>query len=179
MECFAGHIRYTTMDTNLAALSDLPFELMDGSTASLKDFAGQVVLVVNVASKCGFTPQYAALEQMYETYKDRGFTVIGFPSNQFLQELSNDEKVAEFCSLNYGVTFPMSLRVRVNGKKAHPLFAALHNAKDPAGESGKVKWNFEKFLILPNGQVHRFRSSTMPNAPEITALIEQNLAPAA
>lgn len=163
------------MDATGNTLTQFPITLMDGSTTSLGDFSGQVVLVVNVASRCGFTPQYAALEQLYETYKDRGFTVIGFPSNQFLQELSSDEKVTEFCSTNYGVTFPMSTRVKVNGKNAHPLFTALHDAKDTEGKDGKVKWNFEKFLILPNGEVHRFRSATVPDDPQIVSLIEANL----
>lgn len=175
LECFAGHIRYTTMDATGNSLTQFPITLMDGSTTSLGDFAGQVVLVVNVASRCGFTPQYAGLEKLYESYKDLGFAVLGFPSNQFLQELSSDEKVAEFCSTNYGVTFPMSQRVKVNGKHAHPLFTALHNAKDSEGSDGKVKWNFEKFLILPTGEVHRFRSKVEPEAPEIVELIEANL----
>lgn len=163
------------MDATSNSLTQSPITLMDGSSTTLGDFSGRVVLVVNVASRCGFTPQYTALEQLYETYKDRGFTVLGFPSNQFLQELSSDEKVAEFCSTNYGVTFPMSQRVKVNGKKAHPVFTALHDVADTKGEDGKVKWNFEKFLILPNGEVHRFRSSTVPDDPQIVSLIEANL----
>ncbi|XBH21354.1 glutathione peroxidase [Jonesiaceae bacterium BS-20] len=163
------------MDATGNSLTQFPITLMDGSTTSLGDFAGQVVLVVNVASRCGFTPQYAGLERLYETYKDRGFAVIGFPSNQFLQELSSDEKVAEFCSTNYGVTFPMSTRVKVNGKNAHPLFTALHEVADEDGDSGKVKWNFEKFLILPGGQIHRFRSKVEPEAPEVIDLIESHI----
>lgn len=163
------------MDATGSSLTQIPITLMDGSTTSLGDFPDQVIMAVNVASRCGFTPQYAALEHLYETYKDRGFTVVGFPSNQFLQELSSDEKVAEFCSMNYGVTFPMSQRVKVNGKNAHPLFTAFHVAKDPEGKDGKVKWNFEKFLILPSGEIHRFRSATVPDDPQIISVIEANL----
>lgn len=156
-------------------MSSIPITLMDGTTTTLNDLSTGATLVVNVASRCGFTPQYGALEQLHQTYGERGLTVVGFPTNQFLQELGSDEKVAEFCSLNYGVTFPMSTRVKVNGKDAHPLFNELHSAKDTQGKDGKVKWNFEKFLILPGGEVHRFRSKVKPDDPAIVGLIEANL----
>lgn len=156
-------------------INSIPITLMDGSTTTLNDLSAQVTLVVNVASRCGFTPQYGALEQLHQTYGKRGLTVVGFPTNQFLQELGSDEKVAEFCSMTYGVTFPMSTRVKVNGKDAHPLFNELHSAKDTDGKDGKVKWNFEKFLILPSGELHRFRSKVKPDDPTIVDLIEANL----
>lgn len=156
-------------------MNSIPITLMDGSTTTLSGLSSGVTLVVNVASRCGFTPQYGALEELHQTYGERGLTVVGFPTNQFLQELGSDEKVAEFCSLNYGVTFPMSTRVKVNGKDAHPLFNELHCAEDSQGKDGKVKWNFEKFLILPGGEVHRFRSKVKPDDPEIVNLIEANL----
>ena len=163
------------MDATGNTLTQFPITLMDGSTTSLGDFSGQVVLVVNVASRCGFTPQYAALEQLYETYKDRGFTVIGFPSNQFLQELGSNEAIEEFCSTTYGVSFPVFDRVRVNGRNEHPLYTELKKTKDAAGKSGRVSWNFEKFLILPSGETMRFRPRTLPDDPAIINAIEDNL----
>lgn len=154
---------------------DIPFQRMDGTTATLADHRDDIVLVVNVASRCGLTPQYATLEELQKKYADRGFTVIGFPSNQFLQELSSNEAVAEFCSMTYGVTFPVVDRVRVNGRHTHPLYAELKKTPDATGHSGKVRWNFEKFLVLPGGQVHRFAPKTLPDDPAVLDLIEANL----
>ncbi|MFP3714738.1 glutathione peroxidase [Puerhibacterium sp. TATVAM-FAB25] len=159
----------------MADLYEIPFERMDGTTATLAEHRDDVVLVVNVASRCGLTPQYAALEQLQEKYADRGFTVIGFPSNQFLQELSTDDKIAEFCSTTYGVTFPVVSKVRVNGRQAHPLFEALKRTPDAGGHSGRVRWNFEKFLVLPGGQVRRYAPTTVPDDPAILAEIEAHL----
>lgn len=156
-------------------LYDIPFHRMDGSTASLAEHRDDVVLVVNVASRCGLAPQYATLETMHEKYKDRGFTVLGFPSNQFLQELSSNEAVAQFCSTTYGVTFPMLDRVKVNGRHEHPLYTELKRTPDDEGKAGRVTWNFEKFLVLPGGQVRRFRPRTLPDDPAIVELIEQSL----
>lgn len=156
-------------------IENIPLTLVDGSTANTDDYANNVVLYVNVASKCGFTPQYEALETLYEKYGSRGFTVIGLPTDQFKQELASEAEIAEFCSLNYGVSFPITGKVWVNGRKRHPLFKALVKAKDPMGLNGPVLWNFEKFLATPNGKIHRFRSVVKPDAPELVKLIEANL----
>lgn len=123
----------------------IPLTTLDGRTTTFGEFADRVVLVVNVASRCGFAPQYAQLEELQKKYEDRGFTVLGFPSNQFLQELGTAEKIAEFCSMTYGVTFPIFEKTRVNGGKRHPLYAELVEAQDASGAAGRVKWNFEKF----------------------------------
>lgn len=157
------------------SLYDIPFRRMDGSETTLADHADDVVLVVNVASRCGLTPQYTALEQLQKTYAARGFTVIGFPSNQFFQELGSNEKIAEFCSATYGVTFPVVDRVKVNGRNTHPLYAELKKTADADGHSGRVRWNFEKFLVLPGGAVRRFDPRTVPDAPEVIEQIEAHL----
>lgn len=156
-------------------LNDIEVTTIDGEKTTLARYTGGVTLIVNVASRCGYTPQYAALERLQEAYGERGFTVLGFPSNQFLQELGSSEKIAEFCELRYGVTFPMFETVRVNARHAHPLFKELTKASDAAGEAGRVRWNFEKFLVTPDGVVHRFRTKVEPDAPEIVALIEASL----
>ncbi|MDN4595549.1 glutathione peroxidase [Leifsonia virtsii] len=158
---------------------DIPFHTIDGDETSLNAFAGKVILVVNVASRCGLAPQYEKLEKLQETYGDRGFTVVGFPSNQFLQELSSTDAIKEYCSTTWGVTFPMAEKVRVNGRNAHPLYQELTKAQDAEGKAGRVKWNFEKFVVTPDGAVHRFRPQTEPDDPAIVALIEQSLPAAA
>ena len=163
------------MTLNVPTLADIPLTRIDGTPERLSDYEGKVLLVVNVASRCGFSPQYEQLEELQRTYANHGFTVLGFPSNQFAQELRSGEAIEEYCSTTWGVTFPMFEKTRVNGRSMHPLFAALHQAEDPAGRSGKVKWNFEKFVILPNGETHRFRSATRPDDPAIVALIESAL----
>ncbi|WP_382308429.1 glutathione peroxidase [Herbiconiux sp. UC225_62] len=155
-------------------LNQIPLTTIDGTTTTLADYA-PVKLIVNVASRCGLAPQYEKLEQLQKTYGDRGFTVLGFPSNQFLQELSDTDKIKEYCSTTWGVTFPMFDKVKVNGKSAHPLYGELTKTPDAAGKAGRVKWNFEKFVITPDGQVHRFRPTVEPDAPEIVALIESSL----
>ncbi|GAA3593493.1 glutathione peroxidase [Klugiella xanthotipulae] len=158
------------------SLRNIRFETIGGTPTSLADYAGQAVLVVNVASKCGLTPQYETLEELQRTYGERGFTVLGFPCNQFaFQEPGSAETIQEFCSLTYGVTFPLMEKVKVNGRHAHPLFAQLTQTPDANGKAGKVKWNFEKFLISPVGAVHRFRPTTLPNSPEVIAAIEAAL----
>ena len=137
---------------------------------------GKVALVVNVASRCGLTPQYEQLEQLQRTYGDAGFTVIGFPSNQFLQELRDEDAIADYCSATWGVTFPMTEKVKVNGRNAHPLYRELIKTQDGNGRSGRVTWNFEKFLVNTDGRVKRFGPKTVPNAPEIVQSIEQWIA---
>lgn len=156
-------------------LMDIPFHTIDGAPTSLAAYTGKVILVVNVASRCGLSPQYEKLEQLQETYGDRGFTVIGFPSNQFLQELSSTEAIKEYCSTTWGVTFPMMEKMWLNGRNAHPLYTELTTHPDIDGKAGKVKWNFEKFVITPEGEVHRFRPQLEPDDPRIVGLIEASL----
>ncbi|MBB5475213.1 exopolysaccharide biosynthesis WecB/TagA/CpsF family protein [Cellulomonas hominis] len=136
---------------------------------------GRVALVVNVASRCGLAPQYEQLEELQRTYGDRGFTVLGVPSNQFLQELGSSDAIAEYCSATWGVTFPMTEKVKVNGRGAHPLYRALTQVPDAGGKAGRVQWNFEKFLVHPDGSVRRFRPRTTPDAPEVVEAIEEYL----
>jgi len=164
------------MDTNTASDIDrIEVMTIDGVKTTLAEYADDVKLIVNVASRCGFTPQYDGLEHLQKTYGDRGFTVLGFPSNQFLQELGSSDKIKAFCDRTYGVTFPMFETVRVNGRHQHPLFAILTQVEDAGGHAGKVRWNFEKFLVTPDGAMRRFRSSTEPESPEITGAIEAAL----
>jgi glutathione peroxidase len=155
-------------------ISRIPLATISGGTDTLADHDG-VKLVVNVASRCGLTPQYEKLEQLQRTYGERGFTVLGFPSNQFKQELDSEAEIAEYCSATWGVTFPMFERVAVNGDDRHPLYAELTQVPDEQGEAGDVQWNFEKFLITSDGTVHRFRPTTEPDAPQIVELIESSL----
>jgi glutathione peroxidase len=157
------------------SLTDIPLTTIDGESTSLADYDGKVILIVNVASRCGLAPQYEKLEQLQKTYGDRGFTVIGFPSNQFLQELGSTDAIKEYCSTTWGVTFPMMDKVKVNGKSEHPLYTELKKTPDADGNAGKVKWNFEKFVVTTDGAVHRFRPAVEPDAPEIVGLIEQSL----
>jgi len=159
----------------VTTISEIPLTTIDGSTTSLAEYDDKVILIVNVASRCGLAPQYEKLEELQKTYGDRGFTVLGFPSNQFLQELGSTDAIKEYCSLTWGVTFPMFDKVKVNGKNAHPLYQELVKTPDAAGKAGKVKWNFEKFVLTPDGEVHRFRPNTEPDAPEIVSLIEKSL----
>jgi glutathione peroxidase len=156
------------------SLAQIPLTTLDGNTTSLAAYDGRAVLVVNVASKCGLTPQYGALEQLARDYGDRGLTVIGVPCNQFMgQEPGTPEQIATFCSTTYGVTFPLLAKTDVNGADRHPLYAELTETADAAGEAGDVQWNFEKFLIAPDGAVvNRFRPRTEPDAPEVIAAIE-------
>ncbi|MGB8651578.1 MAG: glutathione peroxidase [Mycobacteriales bacterium] len=160
------------------SLYDIPLTTLDGRPASLSDYKGDVLLVVNVASKCGFTPQYAGLESLFETYRDRGLQVLGFPCNQFLfQEPGGADEIAAFCSATYGVTFPMFEKVNVRGRKQHPLFAELVKAKTADGKGGAVKWNFEKFLINREGEVvGRYRSKVEPQDPALVRDLEAALA---
>jgi len=157
------------------SLGSIPLTTIDGGSTSLSQLGDKVYLVVNVASRCGLSPQYERLEELQKTYGERGFSVLGFPSNQFLQELGTDDAIKEYCSTTWGVTFPMFEKIRVNGKNAHPLYNQLTKASDSAGKAGKVKWNFEKFVITREGEVHRFRPTTQPDAPEIVDLIEASL----
>jgi glutathione peroxidase len=156
---------------------DAPVRRLDGAAASLGDYAGEVLLVVNVASNCGFTPQYAGLEQLYKSYHDRGLEVLGFPCNQFgAQEPGSAEEIASFCSVNYGVSFPMFEKVEVNGAGRSELYAELTETPDAEGKAGDVSWNFEKFLLGRDGSVlARYRSKTAPEDPILTGAIEDAL----
>ena len=160
------------------SLYDIPLTTLDGQPGSLGDLAGKTLLVVNVASKCGLTPQYTGLERLHERFADRGFAVVGFPCNQFGgQEPGSAEEIAEFCSATYGVTFPMFEKIDVNGPGRHAIYTSLTQAPDPDGEAGDIQWNFEKFLVRPDGTVAaRFRPRTTPDSPEVLAAIEANLA---
>ncbi|MGW7489150.1 glutathione peroxidase [Streptomyces sp. NPDC054786] len=159
------------------SLYDIPLRTLTGEPASLADYRGKALLVVNVASKCGLTPQYSGLERLQQRFADRGFSVLGFPSNQFAgQEPGTAEEIATFCSATYGVSFPLFEKADVNGEDRHPLYAALTGTEDAEGASGDVQWNFEKFLIDPQGQVAgRFRPRTEPEAEELVTAIEAAL----
>jgi glutathione peroxidase len=164
----------------MTSIRDIPLTTIDGEPTSLADYADKVVMVVNVASKCGLTPQYETLEELQRTYGERGFTVLGFPCNQFaFQEPGSTEDIKEFCSMTYGVTFPLMDKAKVNGRSAHPLYAELTKTPDAEGKAGKVKWNFEKFVITPGDEVHRFRPTTLPDSPEVISVIEGALEQAA
>ena len=157
------------------SIRDIPLTTIDGETISLADYVDGAVLVVNVASRCGFSPQYEKLEWLQGTYGDRGIDVLGFPSNQFHQELSSEEAIKEYCSTTWGVTFPMFQRVTLNGESQHPLFAELTKTADAKGKAGKVRWTFEKFLISPSDDVTRFRTQVEPDSAEVLAAIEAAL----
>ena len=155
-------------------IHDVAVNANDGSPARLSDHDGKALLIVNVASKCGLTPQYTALEELHQRFGARGFEVLGFPCNQFGgQEPGSAEEIAEFCTATYDVTFPLFAKIDVNGAQQHPLYAELTQAVDDSGGAGEVQWNFEKFLIAPDGSiVGRFRPPVAPDAPELVAAIE-------
>jgi glutathione peroxidase len=159
------------------SLRDIPVNTLAGQPSSLGDLAGKTLLVVNVASKCGLTPQYTGLEALQEQYAGRGFSVVGFPCNQFGgQEPGSAEEIAEFCSTTYGVSFPMFEKIEVNGPDRHPIYDELTATEDAEGQAGDIQWNFEKFLVGPDGAVlARFRPMTAPDAPELVSAIEANL----
>jgi glutathione peroxidase len=157
---------------------DAPISRLDGTPATLGEIVdGRLALLVNVASRCGLTPQYAGLEELQETYGERGFTVIGFPSNQFGgQEPGSADEIAQFCSATYGVSFPMTEKVDVNGEARHPVYESLSPIPDEDGHTGDVRWNFEKFLVAPSGEVlARFDPGVEPLDPRITSTIEARL----
>jgi glutathione peroxidase len=158
-------------------LYDIPAKTLSGEDSSLGALAGKTLLVVNVASKCGLTPQYAALEALHSRLADRGFSVVGFPCNQFMgQEPGTAEEIEQFCSTTYGVTFPMFEKIEVNGDGRHPIYDQLTAVPDADGAAGDVQWNFEKFLLGPDGTVlARFRPRTVPDDPEVLAAIEKHL----
>lgn len=160
------------------AIYDTDIHALDGSPADLHDYEGKAVLLVNVASQCGLTPQYTGLEEVQQRYEDRGFTVLGVPCNQFGgQEPGSAEEIATFCSTNYGVTFPVMEKVEVNGPGRHALYQQLVDTPDAAdGHTGDIRWNFEKFVIAPGGEVvARFNPMVEPTSDEVTGAIEKAL----
>ena len=159
------------------SIYDIPVNTLHGESASLTDFKGKALLIVNVASKCGLTPQYTGLEKLQETYADKGFAVLGFPCNQFgAQEPGTADEIETFCSTTYGVTFPIFEKIDVNGEDRHPLYDELTKQADAEGKDGDIAWNFEKFLISPDGEiVGRYRPLVEPEAPELVEAIEANL----
>lgn len=159
------------------SIYDIPLHTLSGSATTLAEQKGKALLIVNVASKCGLTPQYTGLERIHEQFADRGFSVLGFPCNQFgAQEPGAPEEIQKFCSTTYGVTFPLYEKVEVNGEERHPLYQQLTAVADADGQAGDIQWNFEKFLVSPDGEiVGRFRPLTEPEAPELLAAIEQVL----
>lgn len=163
------------------SIFDLSLGALDGSAGLLNSLAGKPTLIVNVASKCGLTPQYEQLQQLQDQYEDQNFTVLGVPCNQFLgQEPGTPEEIAEFCSLTYDVTFPLSEKVEVNGDGQHDLYRELNQAADIAdGHTGDIRWNFEKFLVAADGNVvARFGPTVSPDDPEVISRIEGLLASA-
>ena len=157
-----------------SSIKDIPLHSLAGEPTSLGEHTAKAVLVVNVASKCGMTPQYTALEQLHRDYADQGFAVVGFPCNQFGgQEPGTAEEIQTFCSTTYGVTFPLFEKVDVNGDQRHPVYAELTQAADADGYTGDIRWNFEKFLLDSSGNVvARFGSRTAPDAPEVVSAIK-------
>ncbi len=153
-----------------------PIHTLQGAETSLSAFDGKAILAVNVASKCGLTPQYTGLEALQEKYSDKGFTVVGFPCNQFGgQEPGTAEEIETFCSTTYGVTFPMMEKIDVNGDSRHPIYAELTSVADAEGHSGDIRWNFEKFLIAPDGSITRFSPMVTPDDPTLVSAIESSL----
>ncbi|MET8854681.1 MULTISPECIES: glutathione peroxidase [unclassified Streptomyces] len=164
-----------TTDNTGTSVLDIEIGALQGGSADLSQYAGKAVLIVNVASKCGLTPQYAGLERLHERYAGQDFTVLGVPCNQFLgQEPGTSEEIAEFCSATYGVTFPLTEKVEVNGDARHALYERLVGTADAEGHSGDIRWNFEKFLIGRDGTVvGRFSPQTEPEAAELVSAVEK------
>ena len=160
------------------AIYDVPVRALDGSPASLQDYTGEVLLIVNVASQCGLTPQYAGLERIHEKYLDRGFAVLGFPCNQFgEQEPGTADEIQTFCTTSYGVTFPLFEKGDVNGEQRQPLYATLTELADDSGHTGDIRWNFEKFLVNRAGEpVQRFSPLVDPESDDLIVAIEKLLA---
>ncbi len=166
-----------TGEENVTSIYSFDVKTITGETVKMEAYKGKTLLIVNTASKCGLTGQYEGLQDLYETYKDRDFVILGFPSNDFLkQEPGTNEEIASFCQINYGVTFPMFEKISVKGEGQHPLYAYLTDSKSNPEFSGKISWNFNKFLISSEGNiVNRFGSRTKPNDKEVVAAIEKEL----
>jgi glutathione peroxidase len=169
-------ILFATILLHAGSIYDIPVKDIDGKDTTLAAYKGKVLLIVNVASHCGFTPQYKNLEAVYKKYSSQGFVILGFPCNQFAgQEPGTDADIKQFCTANYDVTFPMFDKIEVNGANRHPLYVALAGATSPF--PGDITWNFNKFLISKDGKIiNRFSSKVTPDSPEVTAAIEAALA---
>ena len=160
----------------MGSFFDIPVWGIDGSADLLGGLRGKVVLAVNVASRCGLTPQYTGLEQLQHKYEDRGFSVVGFPCNQFGgQEPGTAEEIESFCSTSYGVTFPLFEKIEVNGPGRHPIYQELTRVADADGHDGDIRWNFEKFLVAPDGSISRFAPQVTPEDPALVDAIEESL----
>jgi glutathione peroxidase len=161
----------------MTAIYDVEAKLLEGDPVTIGEYKGKALLIVNVASRCGFTPQYEGLQALYERYKDQGLEILGFPCNQFLQqEPGTEEDIREFCSTRFGVTFPLFRKTDVNGEDRHPLYEILAEKPDADGNAGDVQWNFEKFLVSPEGDVvGRYRTSITPEDPKLLADVESVL----
>lgn len=160
-----------------SSVLDFNLKSIDGKPAPLSQYQGKVVLIVNVASRCGYTPQYEGLERVYEKYKDKGFVILGFPANNFgAQEPGTDEEIKTFCSSKYSVTFPMYSKISVKGEDIHPLYKFLTDKSTNPTTGGDIKWNFTKFLVGKDGKViTRFESAITPESPDVTGAIEKAL----
>ncbi|WP_345694298.1 glutathione peroxidase [Fodinibius salicampi] len=169
-------LTFSFMGENNTSVYEFEPTNIDGEVTPLQKYEGKVLLIVNTASECGFTPQYEGLQNIYEKYNDQGFEVLGFPANNFGgQEPGSDEEIKQFCNVNYDVGFPLFSKISVKGEDQHPLFKYLTTASNP-DFTGEIKWNFEKFLIGKDGElVHRFRSDTKPESDEILKAIETSL----
>jgi glutathione peroxidase len=161
----------------MTAIYDVEAKLLEGDPVTIGEYKGKALLIVNVASRCGFTPQYEGLQALYDRYKDQGLEILGFPCNQFLQqEPGTEEDIREFCSTRFGVTFPLFRKTDVNGEDRHPLYQILTEKPDADGNAGDVQWNFEKFLVSPEGEVvGRYRTAVTPEDPKLTGDIESAL----
>ena len=167
----------TTQSTQPRKMWDAPIRTLQGAPTKLADYKGKALLLVNVASECGLTPQYTALEALHERLAPRGFSVIGFPCNQFGgQEPGTPEEIAAFCSTSYGVTFPLTEKIEVNGARRHPIYQELTQIADGSGRAGDIRWNFEKFVVSADGkQITRFDPKTKPDDPKLIAALEAAL----
>lgn len=172
---FGSNVSHDPAVKNATSVHEFEVKTITGKEVSLAEYKGKVLLIVNTASKCGYTPQYEGLQELYETYREQGFEVLGFPSGSFKQELSSDEDIAEFCDTQYSVTFPMFSKVDVRGNEQHPLFSFLTGEHDKES-MGNVKWNFEKFIVSKDGElIKRYRSRTKPMDKDLIALLEAEL----
>lgn len=175
--CLTLLLFFAAIAAHATSIYDFTMKSIDGQTVSLKSYSGKVVLLVNVASKCGFTPQYSGLEALYEKYKDRGFVIVGVPANNFAQqEPGTDEEIKKFCSNKYNVSFPLMSKVSVLGDDKAPLYRYLTDKSDDPQFGGDIKWNFTKFLFDRNGKaVARFEPAVTPDSPEVQTAIEAAL----
>lgn len=161
--------------TTSAEIANIQLEMIDGTTKPMSEFLDKVVLIVNVASRCGFSPQYGRLETIHRELSPKGFTVLGLPSNQFQQELDSEESIKAYCSITWGITFPMTRRIELEGPNQHPLYAELTKFPFSDGSGGQVRWNFEKFLAVPDGSVFRIEHDTKPDSAGVLELIHSHL----